>query len=168
MSSNNAVVVRKIAPDKFEVRYVGCIDNYGEPNVILDEKNQTTVDGPIYDGYVLDIFPTLEEAMKLASNQETEYGVTFECPYDEQELDVSIQHSIKSMNEHDKSEVIKCPYCGSTYMSERAVSTYHNHAPWGQCMDEIWECEDCGRYLQVIWKLTSVFGLDRTPDPKEL
>lgn len=63
-------------------------------------------------------------------------------------------NNFNNFNNHDEN--IKCPYCGSDFLTERASLSYHNHPPNGKCVDEIWECEECGQYCQVIWRMESV------------
>ena len=70
MSSNNAYVIRKISENCFEVRYVACMDN----DIPTDELPlEATCNN-------------LEEAMKIANKEYTEYGVMYE---DDSHKDVS-------------------------------------------------------------------------------
>lgn len=171
MSSNNAYVIRKISENCFEVRYVACMDNDIPTNELPLEA---TCDN-------------LEKAMKIANDEQTEYGVMYEDDShkdvsknnneditkikdivnelyemnDEEEFDKKIlQKTIDDFNNHDELSVLACAHCGSKFLTERAGLTYHNHPPNGECVDEIYECE-CGNYSQVIWKLDSVHKLGR-------
>lgn len=140
MSSNDAYVIRKISENCFEVRYVACMDN----DIPTDELPlEATCNN-------------LEEAMKIANKEYTEYGIMYEDDSnDEEEYDKKIlQKTIDYFNNHD--EIIKCPYCGCEFLTERASLSYHNHLPNGKCVDEIYECEECGQYCQVIWRIESV------------
>ena len=145
MSSNNAYVIRKVSDDCFEVRYVACVDN----------------DVPTEDLFLEKTCENLEDAMNCINEMPpTEYGVTYQDDSknnDNDNLDSdkkTLQKYINNFNNHDEN--IKCPYCGSDFLTERASLSYHNHPPNGKCVDEIWECEECGQYCQVIWRVESV------------
>lgn len=173
MSSNNAYVIRKISENCFEVRYVACMDN----DIPTDELPlEATCNN-------------LEEAMKIANKEYTEYGVMYEDDShkdvsknnneditkikaiiadglydmnDEEEFDKKIlQKTIDDFNNHDELSVLTCAHCGSKFLTERAGLTYHNHLPLGQCVDEIYECDDCYEYSVVVWKRESIHKLSR-------
>ena len=142
MSSNNAYVIRKVSDDCFEVRYVACADN----------------DIPTKDLFLEKTCENLEDAMNCINEMPpTEYGITYQddSKNSDNESDKKmLQKCINNFNNHDEN--IKCPYCGSDFLTERASLSYHNHPPNGKCVDEIWECEECGQYCQVIWRMESV------------
>ena len=148
MSSNNAYVIRKVSDNCFEVRYVACADN----------------DVPAEDLFLEKTCENLEDAMNYINESiPTEYGVTYQddsknndndnVGSDKKMLQKCI-NNFNNFNNHDEN--IKCPYCGSDFLTERASLSYHNHPPNGKCVDEIWECEECGQYCQVIWRMESV------------
>ena len=145
MSSNNAYVIRKVSDNCFEVRYIACADN----------------DVPIEDLFLEKTCENLEDAMNFINEMPpTEYGVTYQddSKKDDNDLYESdkkiLQKCINDFNNHD--ETIKCPYCGCEFLTERASLAYHNHLPNGKCVDEIYECEECGEYCQVVWRMESV------------
>ncbi|MFA5433480.1 MAG: hypothetical protein WC319_11515 [Candidatus Paceibacterota bacterium] len=142
MSSNNAYVIRKVSDNCFEVRYIACADN----------------DVPTEDLFLETTRNNLESAMNYINEMApTEYGVTYQddSKNNDNESDKKmLQKCINNFNNHDEN--IKCPYCGSDFLTERASLSYHNHPPNGKCVDEIWECEECGQYCQVIWRMESV------------
>lgn len=142
MSSNNAYVIRKVSDGCFEVRYVACADN----------------DIPTKDLFLEKTCENLEDAMNCINEMPpTEYGITYQddSKNSDNESDKKmLQKCINNFNNHDEN--IKCPYCGSDFLTERASLSYHNHPPNGKCVDEIWECEECGQYCQVIWRMESV------------
>ena len=149
MSSNDACVVRKISDNCFEVRYVSCMDNDIPPDKLPIKATCNS----------------LEEAMKIADDEYTEYGIVLiedttknvskHIDNDDEESDKKIlQKTINDFNNHD--ETIECPYCGCEFLTERASLAYHNHLPNGKCVDEIYECEECGEYCQVVWRMESV------------
>lgn len=145
MSSNNAYVIRKVSDDCFEVRYIACVDN----------------DVPTEDLFLEKTCENLEDAMNCINEMPpTEYGITYQDDSknnDNDNLDSdkkTLQKYINNFNNHDEN--IKCPYCGSDFLTERASLSYHNHPPNSKCVDEIWECEECGQYCQVIWRVESV------------
>ncbi|MFA5764662.1 MAG: hypothetical protein WC929_00750 [Bacilli bacterium] len=148
MSSNNAYVIRKVSDNCFEVRYIACVDN----------------DVPTEDLFLEKTCENLEDAMNYINESiPTEYGVTYQddsknndndnVGSDKKMLQKCI-NNFNNFNNHDEN--IKCPYCGSDFLTERASLSYHNHPPNGKCVDEIWECEECGQYCQVIWRMESV------------
>ena len=148
MSSNNAYVIRKVSDNCFEVRYIACADN----------------DVPTEDLFLEKTCENLEDAMNYINESiPTEYGVTYQddsknndndnVGSDKKMLQKCI-NNFNNFNNHDEN--IKCPYCGSDFLTERASLSYHNHLPNGKCVDEIWECEECGQYCQVIWRMESV------------
>ena len=145
MSSNNAYVIRKVSDNCFEVRYIACVDN----------------DVPTEDLFLEKTCENLEDAMNYINEMTpTEYGITYQDDSKNNDNDnvdsdkKTLQKCINNFNNHDEN--IKCPYCGSDFLTERASLSYHNHPPNGKCVDEIWECEECGQYCQVIWRLESV------------
>ena len=148
MSSNNAYVIRKVSDNCFEVRYIACADN----------------DVPTEDLFLEKTCENLEDAMDCINEMlPTEYGVIYQddsknndndnVGSDKKMLQKCI-NNFNNFNNHDEN--IKCPYCGSDFLTERASLSYHNHPPNGKCVDEIWECEECGQYCQVIWRMESV------------
>ena len=148
MSSNNAYVIRKVSDNCFEVRYIACVDN----------------DVPTEDLFLEKTCENLEDAMDCINEMlPTEYCVIYQddsknndndnVGSDKKMLQKCI-NNFNNFNNHDEN--IKCPYCGSDFLTERASLSYHNHPPNGKCVDEIWECEECGQYCQVIWRMESV------------
>ena len=153
MSSNNAYVIRKVSDNCFEVRYIACADN----------------DVPTEDLFLEKTCENLEDAMDCINEMlPTEYCVIYQddsknndndnVGSDKKMLQKCI-NNFNNFNNHDEN--IKCPYCGSDFLTERASLSYHNHPPNGKCVDEIWECEECGQYCQVIWRMESVKKLSR-------
>jgi len=62
---------------------------------------------------------------------------------------------------HYEENVLCCKHCGCLDVQQRAETQYHNHSPMGLCLDEVWECSECGKYTQVIWRLSELHALDR-------
>jgi hypothetical protein len=61
--------------------------------------------------------------------------------------------------ETDSIEII-CRHCGCDNLVLRGDPMYHNHAPWGRCYEEIYECDLCGEYTQFIWRLREVHAIE--------
>jgi hypothetical protein len=68
MSANNAIIVRKLSENEFQIRDV-CVDNYGEKDPITGEPD---------DGFLITTRTNLEDAMKFATQQYSEYGISYE------------------------------------------------------------------------------------------
>lgn len=152
MSSNDAIMIRKVNENTYEVRRIGCVDLLGE----IDENTKEE-----YIGGLESTHKTQLEAHKHAFEiDDTEYGISFQDDSKKETERELLQKTISDFNNHDELDNIKCPHCGSSYLTERAGLTYHDHPPLNQCVEEILECE-CGQYCQVIWKLDSVHKLGR-------
>lgn len=149
MSSNDAIMVRKLAEDSFEVRRIGCVDNLDE----IDEMS-----GKPYIGGLVSKHDT-ENAAYASANEvdDTEYGIIFRDDSQDNKL---VETTIKSCDEHNNIG-IKCAHCGSPYLTERAGLQFHDHPPDGECIDEIYECDECCQYTRVIWKKADVQKLNR-------
>jgi DNA-directed RNA polymerase subunit RPC12/RpoP len=61
-----------------------------------------------------------------------------------------------SSHEEDESLELRCQDCGAVGLVERANLKFHNHAPYGIHVDEIYECSSCGKYMQVIYIFDSI------------
>jgi DNA-directed RNA polymerase subunit RPC12/RpoP len=73
------------------------------------------------------------------------------------EDDLDVERASKYFRRHDQDDLnVKCPYCESDNATCRAEAYCHNHPPVGLCLDEVWECDDCGRYFQAIYRLTEI------------
>ena len=147
-------MIRKVDDNTFEVRRIGCIDNLGVKDEFTGEE---------YIGGLESTYKTQLEAQERAFEiDDTEYGISFQddSPKKESSDKELLQKTIQEFNNHDELDSIKCPHCGSNYLTERAGLAYHDHPPLNQCVEEILECE-CGQYCQVIWKLDSIHKLGR-------
>jgi len=94
-----------------------------------------------------------EQLGKELTEEELNKALEQFAPLDEEEL-----HAMDAfMTRHDRDCMdLVCPKCSCKYLIIRADATYHNHPPMGVCLEEIYECEECGAYVQVIYRMSDV------------